>query len=316
MQIERMHGDGRIPIVCGGTNYYVQHLLLPGHLVSASADESSDKQSSGLPRPTLEEVERLSGVVLDKEQRALLQRLANDEPDDRTVDQEQIPALPMWELLRLLDAEMADRWHFRDTRKVLRSLRVLIETGKRHSQWLSEQRDRHEQGTGQDDVDRLVFWLYCDMDTLGPRLDARVDKMIECGLLREIGQLRATAKQLERSTGRPIDYTRGIFQTIGYKEFDVYLGHRERHGTDDVGQQLLPSPLDEHGRRLFSHALDAMKIGTRQYAKRQVSWLRNKLAPAILRQTGNTHLIVLDASDVERWETNVKQSACHITDGR
>lgn len=75
------------------------------------------------------------------------------------------------------------------------------------------------------------------------------------------------------------DYTLGIYQAIGncvllfsylmltgspgYKEFHNYLTASE------------PSEKE------FSLAVEEMKQSTRQYAKRQVSWIRNKLLPAV-----------------------------------
>jgi tRNA dimethylallyltransferase len=58
----------------------------------------------------------------------------------------------------------------------------------------------------------------------------------------------------------------GIYIYIGYKDFRPYLD------TEDAG-----SPNDQ----LFADAVAATKTSTRQYAKRQVSWLRNKLLPAV-----------------------------------
>jgi tRNA dimethylallyltransferase len=75
----------------------------------------------------------------------------------------------------------------------------------------------------------LVFWVYEPMDTLKPRLDRRVDKMIEVstrseyqgseadqknGLLREIAELRGIAKEVY-GTAEAVDHTEGIFQAIG-----------------------------------------------------------------------------------------------------
>ena len=38
---------------------------------------------------------------------------------------------------------------------------------------------------------------------------------------------------------------------------------------------------DEPSEAMFREAVEQMKLGTRRYAKRQVSWLRNKLLPAV-----------------------------------
>lgn len=50
-------------------------------------------------------------------------------------------------------------------------------------------------------------------------------------------------------------------RTLGYREFCSYL--------------------DEPSEDSYSDAVERMKISTRQYAKRQISWIRNKLLPAI-----------------------------------
>jgi tRNA dimethylallyltransferase len=49
----------------------------------------------------------------------------------------------------------------------------------------------------------------------------------------------------------------------GYKEFHKYLESAQRSD------------------KAFSDAVENMKQSTRKYAKRQVSWLRNKLLPAV-----------------------------------
>ena len=51
--------------------------------------------------------------------------------------------------------------------------------------------------------------------------------------------------------------------TVGYKEFREFLA--------DSGAS----------QEMFAEAIEQMKHSTRKYAKRQVSWLRNKLLPAV-----------------------------------
>jgi tRNA dimethylallyltransferase len=48
-------------------------------------------------------------------------------------------ALSLHRLLATLDPSLANRWHWRDTRKVLRSLYIIKETGKQASEILKEQ---------------------------------------------------------------------------------------------------------------------------------------------------------------------------------
>jgi tRNA dimethylallyltransferase len=45
----------------------------------------------------------------------------------------------LWKLLEALDPEMASRWHWKDSRKVLRNLEIIVETGERASDVVKNQ---------------------------------------------------------------------------------------------------------------------------------------------------------------------------------
>lgn len=265
----------------------------------------------------------------------------------------EMPPMVLWQLLHALDPVMAQRWHYRDSRKILRSLAVLLQTGKRYSDWLKEQRDNEQAETSsvtaevtrhgavdstntlEDDApDCLVLWVTCDALVLQQRLDARVNKMIERGLLHEVVELRSIARHLEHSRGGATDYTRGIFQSIGYKEFAPYLAHLDTKiscqvsqslGTSDGRRLLRPSSDDAEGARLFITGLGAMKKATRQYARRQVAWLRNKMIPEVVRHQrlagangehsdSRAYLFGVDSSNIAKFGENVCQPAISMVD--
>lgn len=332
--INKLHNHSNfehIPIVVGGTNYYIQHLILPGNLVSinerqerfgSSDSESENERKSEKGTTTEETIDQVAisrNVKLDQDQRQLFLQFANESD---TKDSK-LSALQLWKLLDLFDPKMASRLHYRDFRKIRRSLRVLLETGKIQSEWYEEQRkqDRIENEQGKDDgIDRIVFWIYSDLTQLRERLRMRVGKMIERGLLSEIVQLRSIARSLEKKEKAAIDYTRGIFQSIGYKEFDEYLTYHEQkqNSFDDKlnASRLQNGESDRESERLFNQAIEAMNLATRQYAKRQISWLRNRLAPEIVRKKNkNVQLIILDATDTGKWAQNVRKPAIEIVDG-
>lgn len=126
--------------------------------------------------------------------------------------------------------------------------------------------------------------------------------MVDRGLLHEIQSLREIAAGLP---GQGKDFTRGIYQAIGYKEFDAYLEHVNAHGQDEDAQ------------RLFNEAIAAMQVGTRRYAKRQTSWIKNQLIPAVAaaQERGEeTYIYLLDATDPRRWEGSVHKPALTILD--
>jgi len=157
--IEETHLRNQVPIVVGGTSYWIQNLIFPNRLVSfESYTPSSElaKSVSSLSPPLR--------VLLDS--LPVRAPLASTDSD---------AALALHQLLSALDPKMAVRWHWRDTRKVLRSLSIMKETGRRMSEILNEQ----SEVAGQPRYRTLCFWLYAEPSVLQYRLDQRVDEMIE-----------------------------------------------------------------------------------------------------------------------------------------
>ncbi|KIK40906.1 hypothetical protein CY34DRAFT_241165 [Suillus luteus UH-Slu-Lm8-n1] len=285
--IDETHRMDKIPIIVGGTSYWIQHLIFPNRLPTPaqSLSDSVAQSIANLPADLLE----------------LYNALPEHPPSAATHPHD---AMLLHKLLTALDEPIAQRWHWRDTRKVIGSLRVIKDTGKVPSEIIIEQSKialapRYR---------TLCFWLYADPSVLNERLDARVDDMIKEGLLDEIKELRAIASSSactssdavaagssDESAEQQTDYTVGIYQSIGYKEFHDFLAS--------------PKPSD----KLFASAVEKMKYGTRQYAKRQIRWLRNKLLPAIYSANGGggheTALLpvyLLDATELgDQWTSRV-----------
>ena len=144
---------------------------------------------------------------------------------------------PLLEELRQVDPEAAERLHPADEKRILRALEVYRETERPSPPTTRETRDLPPR---YDAVwIGLQFRDRADMKTL---IDRRVDAMVAAGLLEEVGQL------LE--SGLPREAT--ALQAIGYKEF---LG-----------------VLD--GTATVEEAVAEVKLRSRQYAKRQLTWLR------------------------------------------
>ena len=144
---------------------------------------------------------------------------------------------PLLEELRQVDPEAAERLHPADEKRILRALEVYRETGKTIS--------AHNAETAALPPRYDAVWIglqFRDRADMKALIDRRVDKMVEEGLLEEVRQL------LE--SGLPRDAT--ALQAIGYKEF---LG-----------------VLD--GTAAVEEAVAEVKLRSRQYAKRQLTWLR------------------------------------------
>ena len=144
---------------------------------------------------------------------------------------------PLLEELRQADPEAAERLHPSDKKRILRALEVWLETGKTIT---AHNRETRSQPPKYDAV--WIGLQFADREDMKSLIDRRVDAMVRAGLLEEVRAL------LERRL--PRDST--AMQAIGYKEF---LGVLE-------------------GMRTEEEAIAEVKLRSRQYAKRQLTWLR------------------------------------------
>ncbi|CAL8297739.1 unnamed protein product [Lota lota] len=215
----------KLPIIVGGTNYYIESLLWK---VLVDTREKAESAKSGEDRAALRkaELEKLGGAELHRR-------------------------------LMEVDPKMAAMLHPNNTRKIARSLQVHEDTGVAHSQWLEEQQ-------GQEGADGLggplrypdpcIFWLHADMQALDVRLDARVDHMLSAGLMEELRDFHVRYNQL-RIQEDSQDYQHGIFQSIGFKEFHQYLtapqgsSQRETNSLRDKGTEALKIATRRYARQ-------------------------------------------------------------------
>ena len=139
--------------------------------------------------------------------------------------------------LRQIDPEAAAKLHLRDEKRIIRALEVWQETGETitaHDRRTRETPPRY---------DAVYIGLdFANRQDLRDRIDRRVDKMVEQGLLREVRSLL--------SAGLPPDAT--ALQAIGYKQFLAV----------------------DRGEITVAEAVEEVKLRSRQYAKRQLTWLR------------------------------------------
>jgi tRNA dimethylallyltransferase len=281
--IREIRSRGRLPIVVGGTHYYTQSLLFDDSLVT----EQSDAEEHAQPDLTNQEVAERYPIL-------------------------EGPTESMIERLQEVDPVMAARWHPQDRRKIRRSLEIFLKTGKKASDIYVEQKERKimQKKDAEEDPDSspvaelastLLFWVHSESNILKHRLDARVDKMMDAGLLKEVISINEYLKNQENS-GLSVDRTRGIWQSIGWKEFEPYLKELD---SEMASQEKLGT--------LCSSSIERVQIATRQYARRQVRWIRLKLIHALSEEDSLDGLYLVDGTDLSRWSENVSIPAIDIT---
>ena len=166
------------------------------------------------------------GPGADAEIRAKLQREVDEHGN-----------VALHERLRRCDPETANRVHPNNLVRVIRALEIYELTGKPISS-LQQQWKMNEPR-----YPFRAFGLNMPRETLYQRIEERVDRMVEAGLIEEVKGLL--------DQGYPRNCV--AMQSFGYKELIDYLD----------------------GKRTLDEAIALLKQNTRRFAKRQLTWFRN-----------------------------------------
>ena len=271
--IREIRSRGRLPIVVGGTHYYTNSLLFEDILVEGDgvAEDSTSMPDNAVQYP-----------ILDGPTDAILAKL------------------------REVDPAMADRWHPNDRRKSRRSLEIFLTSGRRASEIYAEQEQKKATKTAIPNKresapwQALLLWVYSKPDILKARLDKRVDKMVDRGLMAETAEIYDRLQERLQS-GENVDLSKGIWQSIGFKQFEPYL----------KGLKTGEDPLELE--KLRKAGLESMKTATRHYAKSQIRWITFKTLPLLKQEDMLKQLYVLDSTDIDHWNEHVAQKGLELT---
>lgn len=136
------------------------------------------------------------------------------------------------------DPEAAAAIHKNNVRRVIRALEIYETTGITKTEW-----DRRSLAKEPQYDARIIVLDFRDRQLLYDRIDLRVDLMLQAGLLEEAENLRREGFLDSRCVAS---------QAIGYKELMPYFS----------GEQTL------------QQAADQIRLSSRRYAKRQLTWFR------------------------------------------
>jgi tRNA dimethylallyltransferase len=158
--------------------------------------------------------------------------------DSLVKDAESVGYAEMLERLRKIDPVAAEKLHENDKKRIIRGLEIFA----LHKITPTEMNARSKEVPSP--YDCLYIGTVCEnRENLYTRIETRVDKMVEAGLIEEI---KASRERLGTTSG----------QAIGHKELYPYLD----------------------GEISLDEALQNMKTSTRRYAKRQLTWFRRNEA--------------------------------------
>lgn len=193
--VEKMVSEGKIPVICGGTGFYINSLLF---------DLSYGK------------------VAAAPEVREKYEKLAEERGKEYVYD-----------ILKQTDPAAAEKLHPNDLKRVIRALEIFEAGGVKKSEINDGQKAR---------FDYVAVAIDYPREELYERINLRVDKMFEAGLVEEVSSLLS----------RGIDENCRCMQAIGYKEVI----------------ECLKNGLSQSTMR------DIIKQNTRRYAKRQITFFK------------------------------------------
>lgn len=198
--IEEIKKNGHIPILVGGTGFYIQSVIY---------DIKFDKEDdNGSIRKVLEE------------------------------EYDKMGADFMYEKLKKIDSISADNIHKNNKKRIIRAIEYFLI----NNALISEHNELQRKKTSP--YDFRFFVLNPKRDILYDRINKRVDKMVEKGLVDEVKSLIESGLSIDNIS----------MQGIGYKEIVEYLEGN--------------IPLDK--------AVENIKQNTRHMAKRQVTWFKRE----------------------------------------
>lgn len=142
-------------------------------------------------------------------------------------------------MLSEFDPQTAARLHPNDTKRIIRAIEVYERTGETLSSACGD--FKNERGL-EIEFDPIMAGLTMPRALLYERIEARIDRMLEDGLVDEVRSI------LEQNPDRKLPALQGL----GYKQIIMYLD----------------------GACSFDDAVYLIKRDTRRFAKRQISWFK------------------------------------------
>lgn len=139
----------------------------------------------------------------------------------------------LYELLKKVDIDSCSKIHKNDVKRVIRALEIYETSGVKKSDINDGLKPR---------FDYYAFSYDWDRQALYQRINQRVDKMFECGLIEEVKKLFSEGLTLEHQS----------MQGIGYKEFFQF---------DNIDSNI-------------ENIKELIKKNSRNYAKRQITFFK------------------------------------------
>ena len=233
--VDEIYSRGHVPIVVGGTGFYIQALIY-----DIDFNNEDTNSSTNSLRDFQEDINKRIGIE-STDFRESLEKYIEVTKDTMYLHEE----------LKVIDPKSAEIIHENNYRKVIRAL----EYYHYHGEQISKHNEAERKKTSI--YNSKYFVLTMNRDTLYERINRRVDIMRNMGLLEEVKSLR------EKGYGPELT----SMQAIGYKEIYAALSKIEKDGINKDSKEY---------NEIINEAFEEIKLNTRHFAKRQLTWFRRE----------------------------------------
>ncbi|MDD3303363.1 MAG: tRNA (adenosine(37)-N6)-dimethylallyltransferase MiaA [Clostridia bacterium] len=169
----------------------------------------------------------------------------------------------LYDMLIKIDPESAKVIHKNNVKRVIRALEIAKSSKELKSVHMNKEVIRKQQ---EKEYDFYVFCMNMKKELLHERINTRIDLMLQQGIIEE-------AKKLYELN---LDKDCTCMQAIGYKEFFPYFNNSSS----------------------LEGCVEKLKLETRRYAKRQMTWFKNKLSSHFLDATKEKKVLICEILEI------------------
>lgn len=312
-----IQNSNEIPLIVGGTNYYVEHSLFtkePGH------DSCETENKSSILERKNKFLTKLSDSI-DEDLKKTIMMLSKIDPEiDKNLLEsalkvpsaqhcEQLEKLGLanldkktqYEMLQVIDNKSYVKYHENDFRKVQNALLFFF------TNFITKSEDNSNFKRIVSNPQSYVIYLKPSKDLISNKIRVRLITMLnEEGGFIEI--YNVLAYFMANSNGSELDFNKGYLQAIGYKEFfPLFIKIYESKVLKIEFEKLLSLVLTDFTEgfknflkfhklsSFYDECLDRLIISTNQYAKYQIKFIEKRIVPFI----SPSQLLIVDPNEAD-----------------
>ena len=300
-EINSVFQNSHIPLVVGGTNYFVESILF--NYVNYKQNENINNKKDSIE--LLEENDYIKNIKIGCEYFLdnIKQIKINNKDEDKcytkineylneNFNDKNNNKKDLIKILSIIDSQSSNFYNDNDIRRIINSISYYIAYNKKKSEMLNDQIIKLNF-----EKNKIIILLPKDINELLKRITSRIDQMIEEGLSEIIYIFHKFILNKKE-----INFEVGVLQSIGYKEFyelyqelnkdlinNIYnnylkeINNEENEKIKEYNKNILENIIykDEKLKNIFETCRQKLITNTLNYAKYQIKFIKKRILPYI-----------------------------------